>query len=91
MTNAPRNDIAKLAITMSTGLGCRTQTTARLHELFNHAGKALPHYVGEPSDHAYVNMPAHIYAPAIYSAARKGGMGRIESARLWFDARFSRP
>lgn len=91
MTDTPRTDIAKLAVSMSSGLGCRTQTTARLHVLFNHAGKALPHYVGAPSDHSYVNMPAHIYAPAIYSAARKGGLGRVESARLWYGARFGRP
>lgn len=77
-----------LAILMSTGAGCRTQTTKHLHVLFNHAGKKLPHYVGEPSENAYVNMPAHVYAPAIYAAARKGGFGRFRSARMWFDVRF---
>lgn len=77
-----------LAILMSTGAGCRTQTTKHLHVLFNHAGKKLPHYVGEPSEHSYVNMPAHIYAPAVYAAARKGGLGRYRSARMWFDVRF---
>ena len=72
------------------GVARDAQTTTRLHVLYNHAARPLPHYVLEPSDACFVQMPRAELASAVYAAARNGGTGRLESAKLWYKTRFAR-
>lgn len=68
--------------------GRQAHTTSRLHVLYNHAARPRPDYVFEPSDHCFVQMPKGELAATVYQAARNGGAGRVESAKLWWKTRF---
>ncbi len=70
--------------------GRQAHTTNRLHVLYNHAARPLPAYVFEPSDHCFIQMPQAELAATVYQAARKGGVGRVESAKLWWKTRFAK-